>query len=231
MTGSTTRNDSMRRLHPVSLVFEFASILRANVIPTVAAIVSSSRGGWIGAAIGAAVFGIGITIAIIRFVTFRYRMTSDELIVDSGLIHRVHRTIPTDKIQNIDLSQNVFHRILRVGEVRIETASGKEPEAVMRVIAIQEYLRLRSELFSYRNLELAQLPETGLNVQSSSDTKTESPELVLALSTKAVVPPAVCSLASRMPLRLRSKPNSRSFVTPLTSSSSSTVSKGPFLQV
>lgn len=72
-------------------------------------------------------------IAIIRFLTLRYRIVSGELIIDSGLINRLHRTVPLSRIQNIDLSQNIFHRMLRVGEMRVETASGKEPEAKMRV--------------------------------------------------------------------------------------------------
>ena len=116
------------------------------MIPTVAAIASASQGGWIGFIVGAVVFGVSAAVAIIRYATFDTNILDGELIVDSGLINRVHRTVPLSKIQNIDLSQNLFHRILRVGEVRVETASGKEPEAVMRVIAIKEYTQLRDEL-------------------------------------------------------------------------------------
>ena len=42
MIASNKVQNASRRLHPLSLLFEFASILRANVIPTVAAIVSTT---------------------------------------------------------------------------------------------------------------------------------------------------------------------------------------------
>lgn len=109
------------------------------------------------------------------------------MIVDSGLINRVHRTVPLSKIQNIDLSQNLFHRILRVGEVRVETASGKEPEAVMRVIAIKEYTQLRDELLSFRNSSQLELPLESVHEIPSAGNETRTPELVLKLPTRLVV--------------------------------------------
>ena len=187
MIASKKIRNASRRLHPLSLLFEFASILRANVIPTVAAIVSTSRGGWLGIVVGAVVFGFSAAIAIIRYATFRYRIADGELVVDSGLINHVHRTVPLSKIQNIDLSQNLFHRILRVGEVRVETASGKEPEAVMRVIAIKEYSQLRDELLAFRNLDGKVTQPESLQEIAVSDTSTQTSELILKLPTRLVV--------------------------------------------
>ena len=191
IASKSSDNNPSRRLHPVSLLFEFASILRANVIPTVAAIVSTTRGGWVGVIVGAVVFGFSAAISIIRYTTFRYRILDGDLIVDSGLINRVHRTVPLSKIQNIDLSQNLFHRILRVGEVRVETASGKEPEAVMRVIAIKEYSHLRDELLSFRNAACNSSSDASLenSVQATpvSDKQTQAPSLILNLPTRLVI--------------------------------------------
>lgn len=187
MTDSTLQGNPARHLHPLSLVFELASILKVNVIPTVIAILWTSRGGWIGATIGTAVLCFAFVIAIIRFLTFQYRIVGGDLIVDSGLIHRLHRTVPLSRIQNIDLSQNVFHRILRVGELRVETASGKEPEAKMRVISIKEYERLRSDLQLYRDTGKAETANASDADSSLVAPHTQSPELVLALPLRLVI--------------------------------------------
>jgi putative membrane protein len=128
-------------------------MVRGNILPTAAAVFSARSGNWIGFLIGMAIFCIGILIAIVRYATFRYRVCDGELIVDQGVFARLHRTIPLQRIQNIDLSQNLFHRLFKVGEVRVETGSGKEPEAVMRVLTIAEYARLKSELTSQRKSE------------------------------------------------------------------------------
>lgn len=133
-------------LHPLSLVFELAHRVRTNLIPAIFASFSAATGGIVGLYVGLGIFGIAIVLAVIRFITFRYRLTDDHLLVDQGLLFRTHRSVPIDRIQNIDSVQNLFHRFFKVAEVRIETASGNEPEAIMRVISLEEVERLRSQL-------------------------------------------------------------------------------------
>jgi len=190
--------NKMRRLHPFSLVFELASVVRSNILPTAAAIFGTSRGGWIGFSIGSIVVAICLAIAIIRYCTFRYTIVNNELIIDQGLIHRLHRVVPLDRIQNIDLSQNLFHRLLRVGEVRVETASGKEPEAIMRVLAFAEYAKLKEELLVSKSAVLGRNRTSSLltEIEGCQNTNQETVttqvnvannRLVLALPLRLVV--------------------------------------------
>lgn len=141
-----TDNAAAASLHPLSLVFELAHRVRANLIPAIFASFSAATGGIIGLYVGLTIFGVAIAVAIVRFMTFRYRLTDEHLLVDQGLIFRTHRSVPIDRIQNIDSVQNLFHRLFQVAEVRIETASGNEPEAIMRVISLAEVEHLRSHL-------------------------------------------------------------------------------------
>ena len=147
-------------------------MVRSNVLPTVVAVFSARSGNWIGFSIGVAILCIGILIAIMRYVSFRYRVCDGELIVDQGVFGRLHRTIPLQRIQNIDLSQNLFHRLFKVGEVRVETGSGKEPEAVMRVLSIVEYARLNNELTTQRKSESRSIES------QSANTPVNAPALV-----------------------------------------------------
>ncbi len=196
----------MRRLHPLSMVFELASVIRSNILPTAAAIFGTSRGGWIGLSIGVAALAFCFAIALFRYITFRYTIANNELIVDQGLINKVHRVVPLHRIQNIDLSQNLFHRLLRVGEVRVETASGKEPEAIMRVVALSEFARLKEERHasSYADLfanrvansidweSASNTNEAAVGLQANCDsaslqTKADNTRLVLALPLRLTV--------------------------------------------
>ncbi len=152
-SSSTTQPPSPHFLHPLSLVFEVLSIARHNLVPAIIAAFSAARGGYIGTSIGILAFAITIVVAIIRFATFRYYIDAGELVVEQGLVFRTHRTIPLDRIQNIDVVQNPLHRLLRVGEARIETASGKEPEAVMRVLTLTEVQSLRDSVIRERQLQ------------------------------------------------------------------------------
>jgi putative membrane protein len=148
-----TNLDSFHYLHPLSVLFEIAKTIRNNLIPTVAALLSARSGGWIGYSIGTAILSIGLIVALVRYFTFRYRIEDRSLVIHQGLWGRLNRTVPLDRIQNIDLSQNLFHRLLKVGEVRVETASGTEPEAIMRVLSIAEVEQLRDRVAKQRALD------------------------------------------------------------------------------
>ncbi len=185
-----TAQGGYRRLHPLSLVFELAAIVRSNILPTIAAIFGTSQGGWIGFGIGSIIIAICLAVAIVRYVTFRYTISNNELIVDQGLIHRLHRVVPLSRIQNIDLSQNFFHRLVGVGEVRVETASGKEPEAIMRVLALTEFSRLKSELLA-SNGRVQEVPAQTIAIAPIAPllikAKVEDCQLILGLPLKLVL--------------------------------------------
>ena len=135
-------------LHPTSLVFTVIGQLRQNLIPAVIAVFSAASGSYTFVIIAGGFFVLSMVAATFRYFTLRYRIQDGELTVLSGLIFRKRRKVPTSKIQNIDLVQNVLHRILGVAEVRIETASGNEPEAILRVLSMRQIARLREKVSS-----------------------------------------------------------------------------------
>ena len=135
-------------LHPSSLLFVFAAGIRSQLIPAIAALFSASTGSWIGGLIAIVFFAGSMLVAVLSYMTLRYRLTDDELIVDEGVVFRTHRTVPVQRIQNVDSLQNPFHRLFGVAEVRIETASGTEPEAVLRVLSLADVESLRARLFA-----------------------------------------------------------------------------------
>lgn len=155
--GESSEHDSAgsaqspRRLHPTSLLFLVLSSARQSLIPVIVAGYSAVRGNTVGMIIACGIVGLVAFFAIIRYLTFRYRIADGELVVTEGLISRKVRTVPIDRIQNVDLLQNLFHRIFGVAEVRVETASGTEPEATLRVLSMKDVARLRSEIFEKRH--------------------------------------------------------------------------------
>jgi putative membrane protein len=158
-----------KKLHPLSLVFELANRVRTNLIPAIFASFSVLSGGVIGLYFGCAVFGIAITYSIIRFLTFRYRLTDRELLVDQGLLFHNHKVIPLERIQNIDSVQNLFHRLVGVAEVRVETASGTEPEATMRVLGVSELESLKAGI---RNRTIPVVPSTEMENDRTNESLT-----------------------------------------------------------
>ena len=87
---------------------------------------------------------------LFHYFTLRYRLAAEELIVTTGLLSRKERHIPFARIQSLDLVQGVLHRLIGVAEVRVQTASGSEPEAVLRVLSMSAVEQLRGQIFTGR---------------------------------------------------------------------------------
>lgn len=169
-------------LHPLSLLFEIAHRLRLNIIPAIFASFSVFTGGVVGFYIGSSIFTIAFAISLIRFLTYRYYLTDTKLSIDHGLLFRTHRSIPLASIQNIDSIQNLFHRWFHVAEVRIETASGREPEATMRVLSVQELERIRTKLQSVRIDQSHQITGLPSSIPNTSPERPRDVQTVVTLT-------------------------------------------------
>jgi putative membrane protein len=88
--------------------------------------------------------------ALARYLSFRLRYDADELVIRSGIVFRNVRHVPYARIQNLEAVRNLFHRALGVVEIRVETASGKEPEATISVVPLRAFDEMRRRVFEGR---------------------------------------------------------------------------------
>jgi putative membrane protein len=145
-----------RRLHPATVLVDFLRRLGKLAYVIVVALVVRLMGGggggphWADYVIGViAVFGaVG---ALFRYLVTRYAVQSDRLVIRTGLITRQLRTIPLERIQNIELERGVAHRILGVVDVNIETAGGSKAEGRLSALAVGDAERLKAELLERRD--------------------------------------------------------------------------------
>ncbi len=135
------------RLHWSSLVFDAVSHVWGYIIPVGIALLGAAKGNFVWMFLAGIFFSLSLARSVFRYFTLNYRLDGRRLVVQQGLIFRSIRTVPVQRIQNIDLVQNPLHRLLKVAEVRIDTASGSEPEAVLRVISLEQVEKLRKEIF------------------------------------------------------------------------------------
>lgn len=170
-----------RRLHPASFLFSMGAHLKSLLVPGIAVIFTAGSSGrdW---EVWLMVLLIPYTIAaIIRSLAFRYRFDADEMVVRRGWIFRSERHIPYARIQNIDAVQNVLHRVLGVAEVRVETASGGEPEATMTVLPVEALGEMRRFVFAGR--ESGEAPETS----SDSEVREKAADVLLHLQPRELL--------------------------------------------
>lgn len=156
----------VHRLHPLSLLFRLGGSVRSLFVPLVLLVFFSSGGDefqWLFWAVG-----VSAIVAVFQYVTHRYRFTGDELVVTGGLLFRFERHIPYERIQNIDLTQNVFHRLFRVADVKIETASGSEAEAHLQVLSLDAVETMRERVTAGRGRAGRVAPERAVSERTAA---------------------------------------------------------------
>jgi putative membrane protein len=90
------------------------------------------------------VLGVGYQIAYYR--RFEYDLTADTFDISAGVFGRKEREIPYRRIQNVDITESLFHRILGMAVVDIETAGGSETEAKLDFVTATEARRIQQEV-------------------------------------------------------------------------------------
>lgn len=124
---------SSRRLHRWSLLFLAGDSLRGLLLPIVAVFFTArqSQGDlWI------AWFSLPVAVfSVWRYFTTYYELGEDELVVRTGLLFRNVRHIRYARVHNLESVQGPLHRLLRVVDLRLETAGAAEQEARLRVLS------------------------------------------------------------------------------------------------
>ncbi|WP_026908580.1 PH domain-containing protein [Paucisalibacillus globulus] len=160
-----------KRLHPATMIFNLVMALRSTIFIFVLIFVTLYDT-HLFYAILAAVLLVGFLFlgSFLSWSRFTYRIEGEELRLEYGILVRKKRYISKNRIQSIDLTQNVLHRIFKLAKVEIETAgTGAEAEASLIAVTLEEGEALRAELKSIVKVEeLADDTETIIPSQSIS---------------------------------------------------------------
>jgi putative membrane protein len=167
-----------RRLHPWSWLFSLWAEVRKFALPVIL-VVAAARFSF------ADLFFLPFIVpvvfyALIRQLTLRYALDDTELIVRrSLLVYRSERHIPFTRIHNLKIIETPLHRLLHVVEVVVETASGKEPEATLRVLSREAFDELRRHVSARTDLMASVDADTAT---ATGEVRAAGRRLVLTLS-------------------------------------------------
>ena len=136
------------KLDPLSVPFRAGeSVVRLAWVLVIILIGSPALGGASGIAlVVVAWFLIALAYQLVYYQRFEYELTEDTLDIASGVVSRRNREIPVGRVQNVDISRNVFQRALGIAQINLETAGGSSTEASLRYVSHEEAKRLQSEL-------------------------------------------------------------------------------------
>jgi putative membrane protein len=141
-----------RRLHPATLALALPRLApqSLNMLPAVAAIGVTGNWRWIAPAILIFIL-LSLGASLISWLRFSWRVDDDDISITSGVFSRNHRTIPFDRIQDVNIEQGLFARMLGLAKVTLETGGGdKGDEGALDAIAIEDATALRDHIRAHR---------------------------------------------------------------------------------
>lgn len=169
------------KLHPVSWLFVALSHLKTLLVPLLVALVTGLSGGvalW-----APAILVVPVVVAALwQQWVYRYGFSPHGLVIHEGLFFRNVRTINYARIENVDTSIGLLHRVLGVAEVKIETSTGGSAEARIRVLDPGAVEAMRERIF-------ARQPSVGAAADEAQEASAVEPEEapLLALSPAELV--------------------------------------------
>lgn len=100
---------------------------------------------------------------VIKYVYFTFHLEGDELIIQKGLIQKERKAIPLERIQSINITQNVVQRILGIVSLEVDTAGSKAKELEIPGLD-REFASQFKELLQERKEEIVEV----FNVETES---------------------------------------------------------------
>jgi putative membrane protein len=165
------------RLHPLFLLNGLGGSLRGLVggYAFVAYLVVS---GQLATALLVAIVFLAVAVVgvLLYWTRFEFRVGEDEIRIDSGILSRRHRSIPFDRIHDVDITQGLVARLLGLAEVKFETGGGtagpNSEEGVLPAITLERAEQIRALVRAGRRI----------HAPSAEIGEPEREELVYALS-------------------------------------------------
>lgn len=169
------------RLHPLFLLTGLGGTLR-GIAGAYAFIAYLAVSGRLSTALAglALLFAFSAVATLLYWTRFEYRVGPSEIRIDSGILSRTHRSIPFDRIQDVDISQGLFGRLLGIAAVKFETGgSAGTEEGVLKAVTLDRAHELR-ELVRAHGLRGAALAAQSDGEEQAPIYAMSFPRLVLA---------------------------------------------------
>ncbi len=133
-----------RRLHPGTIALKLIRSSPGAILglPAAYAVISETPFLYILPVIAGLILLSGIW-QYLDWRRFTYELTDDALVVQSGVLSRNRRTIPFDRVQDVDIERKLLARLFGLAKVNLETGGAGENEGALDSVSMAEAERLR----------------------------------------------------------------------------------------
>lgn len=91
--------------------------------------------------------GLGVFVlmrAILEFLFYRFHIADGELVIKSGILRKQTVSLPLEKIQGVQLEQNIYHKALGITRMGFDSAGTEKTEVKIDAIGLEKAAALKA---------------------------------------------------------------------------------------
>lgn len=154
--ADTTRiQNDWQKLSPIAILYFAAGVFKhlfGNLIYLIPALAVSYKSVlehpliWIPAILIA--FVLLSIFAFVSFKVYRYRLTTDNIEIRSGIFSKKHLNLPFSRVQNVKIEQPIYYRLSGHACLQLDTAGSSKNEAKLVAIKLEYAQQLKARIQS-----------------------------------------------------------------------------------
>ena len=139
-----------QRLHPLTLLQRLLASLPLLLI-LLFPVLSNPGAENLFSLILSVVYGlVAVPVILLRYFRFSYRISPKQIVIQKGVLNRQNRSIPIERVQNIQIEQNLLAQLVGIAKVKIETAGSSGTEGVLEFVGLDQAEAIRQAVRSFQ---------------------------------------------------------------------------------
>jgi len=149
-----------RRLHPIVPLIALVRRLPEMVVPTVGVVALWWDDGFDKPllVVGAVLLAL-LAFQVLTWWRFTYTLLPNEMYIESGVFSRNRRSIPWDRVQDVEIERGPLARAFGLAKIKLQTGGSGSDEGLLDSITLTDAVALRDEVRARRGAAAAPITQ------------------------------------------------------------------------
>ena len=148
-----------QRLHPLTLLLRVGASLPPLLLILLPTLQNPSSENVFSVALTIVYGVVALPAIVLQYLRFSYRITPKQIVIQKGVIKRQNRSIPIERVQNIQIERNLIARLIGLAKVKIETAGSAATEGSLEYVSLEDAHEIRRVVRSFQHRSVSDTTE------------------------------------------------------------------------
>ena len=140
-----------QRLHPLTLLMRIGASLPPLFLILLPTLQNPSSENVFSVALMIFYGVVALPAIVLQYMRFSYRITPKQIVIQKGVLKRQNRSIPIERVQNVQIEENLVARLFGLAKVTIETAGSSATEGSLEYVGLAGAHEIRQAVRSFQH--------------------------------------------------------------------------------